>query len=824
MEHRKKFLAKQLFLGAVLIQSKWRAYTIRRSFSESQTAAITIQSQWRTFSSISCFLARKRSVLLLQAFTRRCHAIGVAQTKLEIEMSIKIQTFLRSCIFRKAFLLRKQACLTLQTCVRGFTAMRKYQRISTGIRILQALIRLKVRRFKKSRELRAALILQIFIRSVVLRQKRERSVVVLQSFFRKWKSINQRRMSIAAAIIQIWWKRRLDAELSYASDLLILAIICLQAIARKSLACRMYQRQKRAAKKIQQFFRRWKTEMTLLQLQSSAVLLHRSVKGQLTRSATHFGLSGLNAAFRDPSLNSFGYVRSVPEALRVNTALSQAKGKARNSSAIVIQSAFRRMMVATSIQRCDNRVRSFTPIADSVCGKLSMRKPTLGTKNDDDSLDLSSPRDVGRLRNFAARKIQCFYRCYRNCKSYEVLVSATVVLQKAMKVWLSHRSDHSDQVQRIQSSAANQIQQACRMLKASSEIVELRERLLSDQKEFDSTHFSAIVIQRVYKASRERTNGENAAAAIVQKEAKQLLCRKRFDTAKQCAGTSQRTHIASQDFLKRAAQNNSVMMIQKTIRQFLCKRKFNSVRLAVVIIQQEFRSSKKLAERLALKDSALLLQKRVRLLLHKKRFDTAKCAAITIQLAFRSMKDRLHHKKTESAALALQKTIRYFLCRKRFNSAKQNATRIQKAYRSFKDYSEQKKHRDAALVIQKAARQLLCRKRVEFARLQHQTFLNSEGCISFIFDSENIILGQLEKRSLLVMESILQGDRHHQDSVSIHVRKLANRLALVKKSLSQYAAPVQTDTTYPTVYTNASDVDEPIRVWFPDDQESNPLE
>ena len=126
----------------------------------------------------------------------------------------------------------------------------------------------------------------------------------------------------------------------------------LQACARRFLQLRSNERVKAAVRKIQVAYFTWKMEITLLNVESSVVLLQRSVRGQLVRSATRFALNHMNASIRSSVRPTFVRVSDVDRGQHkasraaLDSAWAQAQSNVESTAAVVIQTAARRMLAS----------------------------------------------------------------------------------------------------------------------------------------------------------------------------------------------------------------------------------------------------------------------------------------------------------------------------------------------------------------------------------------------------------------------------------------------------------------------------------------------
>ena len=98
--------------------------------------------------------------------------------------------------------------------------------------------------------------------------------------------------------------------------------------------------------------------LLLLNLESSTVLLQRSCKGQLPRTATRFSLQHISECVKSQTAETFDRIaqgakhETTPMGLSATAiayALTQAVASARHSSAVVLQCAVRRMLARHTV-------------------------------------------------------------------------------------------------------------------------------------------------------------------------------------------------------------------------------------------------------------------------------------------------------------------------------------------------------------------------------------------------------------------------------------------------------------------------------------------
>jgi hypothetical protein len=173
--------------------------------------------------------------------------------------------------------------------------------------------------------------------------------------------------------------------------------------------------------------------LILLEVQSSVVLLNRSIKGQLERSATRFALSHVNQSrqcFYRMSAMKFCFDSSVL------AAWAEAESMARESASVVIQSAVRRYITvvkARQMLECIPCNQSYPKIG-SRWRIILFRQEEKATTIQKRFRGFLQRRNLGECHN-AATQIQALYR--RSCcrRDFLVALSSAIKLQSIVRMW-----------------------------------------------------------------------------------------------------------------------------------------------------------------------------------------------------------------------------------------------------------------------------------------------------------------------------------------------------------------------------------------------------
>jgi myosin heavy subunit len=268
--------------------------------------------------------------------------------------AIFIQSRVRGCITRDLVKQQTKAALSIQRVWRGRSLQLAFLQ-----RTMEETLTLEL---EESSKYHAAVTLQAFVRcrAAGARFKFLRNAcIVIQSFIRRQQNIKRFQASMTAiTLIQKHWKGSVDRR---AFEKLRMCAIVIQSFFRMTRVLQdwwflRFPEEKRniledAARKIQVAFFLWKMKLAVWQMQSSAIILQRSIRGQLVRSAARFALVHMNASFRNSVILSFARVVAGNDQEYAPTAIAwgDAVLKAKLSACTVIQSAARRMLAKRKV-------------------------------------------------------------------------------------------------------------------------------------------------------------------------------------------------------------------------------------------------------------------------------------------------------------------------------------------------------------------------------------------------------------------------------------------------------------------------------------------
>ncbi|KAG5442032.1 hypothetical protein CSKR_111689 [Clonorchis sinensis] len=266
--------------AAVVIQSCWRGFLARRQLFVERRAAVHIQTWWRSKIARQNWVALRRWVVDVQR-VGRTHLAREHYSKLLVVAerrklaAIRIQSFWRTCLFRRQLAAKRCAAVRIQALWRGILARRNYVSTYQAVVIVQAYIRgfLARRRVAQLRrtavQLRAATVIQAFWRGFVVRRKFS----------------SQR---VAASQIQQWWRGRIAHQrfVRIYQAVVILQVACRSYLARcrcQQLRLQAISRWELAARTLQHAWRSYRCRQHCIVEHEAAKRIQHWWRGRLTR-------------------------------------------------------------------------------------------------------------------------------------------------------------------------------------------------------------------------------------------------------------------------------------------------------------------------------------------------------------------------------------------------------------------------------------------------------------------------------------------------------------------------------------------------------------
>ena len=620
---------EDLFFALVPLQARLRGVLLRRNLAFVLLSAVEIQRIWRG-QKCRQLVDTKRfeelsAAILLQSVVR------FKARRIHKRRERAINLILRNWHIHHAYLsikLIQHGAKMIQTAFRRYRDQKVFHRFKQSVSILQRTARQRIQPqiiLRRSRRLDIATVsTQTFAHPSTCR-----TVYMLEtSSVLRHRTLNYltstpsvERRNLAALLIQDSFRRyiaylALSTKESHGltqPSSVVIASILIQSVFRRYFARNLYRSISRtmhsAARKIQVAYLTWQMELTLLNVQSSVVLLQRSVRGQLVRSATRFALDNMNACFRANAFTSFG--RIVAES-KGNEALclswTCAVDMARESACVVIQSAGRKMLAGKQYSIAFKRKNGsmLSPIPVSFGWPFSQNnrrspKVTVSTTSQGiiNRTPVSSPQITRQATNGSSEPMT-------KLNAIEISMDSTEILQECLiqgsvggcttckSCILSH-----DAAIKIQSTVRGFVRR-CQISSYQSAIVKVQSsiRTYIITKQFRTALFSAIQIQKTWRGLHRRSQARKMSnsAITVQKVARAFACRR---------DTEFRTGLALMlQALFRALENgkrqrnaylrqlHAARVVQKLARQGMAVKHCIKLKSSIIKIQSIFRGWK----------------------------------------------------------------------------------------------------------------------------------------------------------------------------------------------------------------------------------------
>ena len=759
-ERRRRCLLNftRLLCGIVHLQAFYRGFetrkALKRRIESKEMAVLLIQSCWRRYCYQRRFLAMSRMAVRLQAQYR---GVLLRQLLTELAAAVILQSICRRLAPRRHFLACKKAALCIQAAARRWLCRSKYARVTNGVILLQAQCRgVMIRQQVHSLRQAASRVQSNWRASLEYRRYRlfRKGVVAMQLAFRRhraqrqiyavrtgmtslqalqrgilYRRVCEKQRRSATAIQTAWVQYRLrsytkvvsfaDPSTSPAEPSVSacanhdslgssrrpslkgihdLAAVAIQAHVRSFLAVRSLREMDASARLIQVKFFTWKMQLTLLMVQSSVVLLQRSVRGQLLRSAARFALSHINASLRSPVITSFRRITKNidPGVAFIWLTWNASVDKAREAASIVIQSALRRW------------------IAKRYCGKLRSDQPMVRFRHIVSRNAASAYMSIKSISSSVSSKGQP-YAQRPTVHQQERQFSAVATVEDSSDGLPSHarpkpllqpdRTDSAIVIQRAfrECCAFNEVRRrdlaACRIQKEYRRRLEtmkyarFRGGLVSLQSQFRGARVrstfasltgAAICIQKAWRMQRERQHYNTILTLVflLQTRHRMRFASKSFQRQKEAALLIQNRVRAWQSF---CARKKAARVIQSRFRAW---QQGASVRsdmelqfLACIRLQRTWRLYRDCRRYYAIRKMALLLQATRRMQCQSRSYRDQKEATLILQTFFRGYNQRAAYSNLIADVVKLQALGRQFLTRMAFQKATCAAVVVQRVWR-----------------------------------------------------------------------------------------------------------------------------------------------
>ncbi|XP_068096155.1 abnormal spindle-like microcephaly-associated protein [Hyperolius riggenbachi] len=691
--------------AARVIQAAWRKYKVtaeEQLLQKKHKAASIIQTAVRKFLKRRWILKSTTSALVIQKHWRRY----VAYKELKILKLLKRQE------------IRTAASIAIQKSWRMYTTRKYYKTLRRCAVLLQARIRTKIAVLSYKQTTHAARTLQMHLRSWLLAKKeRENFIrlksasVIIQSAFRQWRCIKQKRQADAALVIQRSYRkyqqRRLESKRKAA--VVIQSMYCMSKERRKFLslqaaAVKIQSLFKMSQQRTQYLFLRKKTifvqrlfqanlkmrkeRKSYLEMQAACIKLQSAVRGHLVRRKIklwHRAATTVQAHYR-MHVKRKEYLAIYRAAVVIQERIRASKEAIRQRelfllmkcTAVRIQAAFRGYII-----------------------RKRLKVQHLAALN----IQTAYRRHVVRMHYVRTRQsVLMIQRWYREqtkmkkdvehlCKSKR----AVTTIQAAYRGYIFRKR------LKVQHLAALNIQTAYRRHVARRHYAKTRQSILTIQRWYrahkllgkDLEHFcksrkAITTIQAAFRGwiVRKQLHKQKIAAVTLQSAFRKFIAQRRFVALKQAARTLQRHYRAL--LIGRKERNKYIRVclivrkMQASWRGKKVRREIESQHRMATLIQSYYRMHVCYTKHKNIKQASVIIQCRYRAYIagkaQREHYLKIKGAATALQAVYRGWRDRKHLLHLHNAACIIQASYRSFSLRKEYLRLKTATTFVQRRY------------------------------------------------------------------------------------------------------------------------------------------------
>nr|XP_057929820.1 abnormal spindle-like microcephaly-associated protein [Doryrhamphus excisus] len=692
--------------SAIIIQSAFRGYTVRKQAMERKYASILIQRWYRASMQRNreremfvkmCWAARtiqaayreKRTQDLLKKQHKAATLIQAAFRKLAAQRkyhALRKAALVLQQKYRATVLSRKtkedydtirNAVITIQATWRGQTdrkRIEKYHRCATLIRAYYC--RHKAQVEYKSKKVAAVVIQRRFRNNMAAKETRKAflqkraACVALQAGFRGMKVRTALKEKHKAATVIQSAVRMFLARKQYI--LLQSAAIIIQSRYRALLEGReqrqVYRKQKKAAVKIQAVYRAWRARDEIKKRHNAATVIQakfRMYKARMAYLAIRFAAVIIQERFRAKILMN-----------RV-----QKKYRVMKSAAVVIQAVYRghRTRMEIMEMHCAAIViqRKFLTFHERNIF-VSIRRAALVFQQRYRAVTLMREVQSDYLsKRRAAVCLQATFRGYKVRKQLLIKHKAAVTIQSNFRKYQQKRF-----YRRLQ-WAAGVVQERYRANK----------KMRHERLTLHTRRHAAIVLQAAFRGMKSR----------------RIVKRKH-----QAAITIQRAFRTHSDHKKYLALKSSVLAVQRRRRATLAAKKqmqhYHNMQKAAVVIQASYKRWRVRKDVAHWHQAATVIQSVFKRHREEVKFQAMRLSAIFIQRYYRSYvlqkQDRAYFVKIRSSAIVLQAAFRGHSARRGISKMHRAATVLQANFKRHKQQTTFRKQRWAACVLQQRFRAL----------------------------------------------------------------------------------------------------------------------
>ncbi|ESO92879.1 hypothetical protein LOTGIDRAFT_232956 [Lottia gigantea] len=609
------------------IQSVYRGYVARKSYSHKMNAAVKIQSAWRGYMAYQQFWRIKRSEFLQTRKAAVClqsvyKAKIIRQCYVQQRSSaITIQSWWRTILAIQLFKTQRKAASTIQMYYRNYREKKLAVEIQSKKEKSASLIQQFWRQYhdnKMKKQNMAAVKIQASVRTYLLQKqyrKKQASAICIQSVYRAYKTRKlYQNIYYSVVIIQNRWRAALKAKKARKRYLMTYgAIITIQAMVRGFLTRKKIKDENLKCILIQSNVRGYLARLHFLKLKAAAIVLqniYRSNRLTMQTRAEYLQkkLAVLQIQKWYRSCRLIQTIQQLSAAIKIQSwyrCVRQRQTYCENRRKIIcVQSCVRRYLsqkhshqILSAIVTIQRNVRTYLLVKRLRCAIQKRHKSALLIQN--------TFRKCVRLKterkHEAAIKIQSVVRSYHQRKVYKETINCVTVIQARIRTYLIRKQYHNLLVQH---RAACTIQSAYRNhiihLKEKAEVEKRRDFVVKFSVNV-KYHLSAIVIQRLYLKH------------IILKRAQQYLPSIIYIQRKFRARKERRQFLTLRSLVCNLQNNirywlhqrhNSAIVLQKAVKLWLVKHRLEKQHRLICKIQAVWKGyvlrkkthTKKLAE------------------------------------------------------------------------------------------------------------------------------------------------------------------------------------------------------------------------------------
>jgi len=738
--------------GATIIQNAWRSSVAKKRYANVIRSAILLQKVSRRIMAQSLYKKKLISGRTIQLWLGSI--IEETRAQKANLASIEIQRIWRAALASRYVTSLKTKRTTssstrIQSIYRGARARKAFNKTRDDIITIQSFCR------RRS----AIKVLKTLIRQRVMAE----SSTLIQSQWRRFLILkhtnivrNQKTSERASTLIQSHWRRVIACE---AYEKARVSTITIQSYTRRKLASNITQglKDRRLSKYSTLIQKNWRGALardSFTTVRGSAILIQACTRRFLASRTTNLVAYEVVAEKCSTLIQSHW---------RRAQARSQFEGT--KSSAILIQSAFRRMSGVKEFQFMKLRTLSSVLIQAYWRGSIARER-------------------YGQIR-ISTTMIQSSVRGMLTRKRFIQIVNSLLLIQRAHRAHIKRKKIHMIQTAAIyiQYKYRNFRKNRQELTEASSaSLIQALWRRSYTRSVHKSNQSSAVLIQRIMRGYiiRNRFHLSHTLATKIQRKWKAVK-KKRIQKATEMSILIQSYWRSSKDREKYMQYRIAILTIQAIIRGSLCRSQFQACKISAVRLQKSFRKHicrkyiNEATESRKLTKSSILIQSHWRASLARETYTSCRAAAMIIQSIFRGSYVRA---RWSFVPLLLKKKC----------ILNMSARKIQVAYIAWRMDIAVWELRSLNVLLQRGVRGHLARSVVEYAL----THINSSRNTSIVNSHAHLVTNQDYEQGLSTITTWNTAVSGARASAAVVIQSIARRF-IVRNAISRKANHASND-------------------------------